>query len=580
MSIFYWEIQQEIGMIRNSEEPRSLLVFPIVVQHINSANIFICDPKNQLAQSFIINKEGKIIWKQPDILHEGQFLNFSYVKMISENTFLGIEEKINKVIEFNNTGKVIWAYALNSDSSPISADRHLNGNTVIIDFNRQRVIEVSPSKEIVWEFRPDPEENILLEPCLVQALPNGNILVVDEELHTVFEISKEKKIEWRYGIPGDPGESIGKITYPQFAFRDSNDNTYISDSQNHRILKINKKQGLIDAFENGWDNYMRNNLLFWPTWIDELPNGNIIVADSKNSRIIEINNNGEIVWQYGNTNLTKRLLSFPRSVQVLANNNLLITDTHHNRIVEIDLNGKVINKFSGEEDYKLFWPRYTERLEGGKTLIADGRNGRILIFSDTNKIIREISQYIHNGEKIKLLDPHFATKLENGNILIVDSPTNTVVEVDAEDHAVWLYGPNSDVVTSHLNDPHKAVRIEDSTYIADSANNRILHVNKQNLIINEIDKLNYNGKSYKLEWPRCLNVLSNGNLFLLDGGSGNGFEIDKHGKTINVYKGKDESTKLAMKKARFISIKSSNLEVYLSDNLNSRILKIRQSISN
>ncbi len=78
-------------------------------------------------------------------------------------------------------------------------------------------------------------------------------------------------------------------------------------------------------------------------------------------------------------------------------------------------------------------------------------------------------------------------------------------------------------------------------------------------------------------WPRCLNSLANNNLFFIDGGDGNGFEMDLQGNIIKMYKGKDEPTQLAMKKARFIYFNGNSEEIFISNNLNSRILKIKSS---
>jgi outer membrane protein assembly factor BamB len=60
-----------------------------------------------------------------------------------------------KAIEIDPTGKVVWDYTIPKDtgfSSPTrDADRLQNGNTLITAANR--IIEVTPQGEIVWQFR-------------------------------------------------------------------------------------------------------------------------------------------------------------------------------------------------------------------------------------------------------------------------------------------------------------------------------------------------------------------------------------------------------------------------------------------
>ena len=257
-----WEIEKELGMVRSQKKESSILNFPIVVQSIGKDSIFICDPQNLLGQSFIVNKEGKFIWIQPNIIYNDQLVHFRYIKMITSNTFLCIDQKGRRIIEFDKDGKIVWEYQFDENTTPISADRTLNGNTLVLDSKQLRIVEINFNKELTWEYTPIPNENVLIDPCIIQALPNDNILIVDEELHSVFEISRNKKVIWRYGDPGNPGETKGKLTYPQFALRDSKNNTLICDSQNHRIVEVNKNGRLSIIYEIIWIDSMRTNLFF------------------------------------------------------------------------------------------------------------------------------------------------------------------------------------------------------------------------------------------------------------------------------------------------------------------------------
>ena len=85
------------------------------------------------------------------------------------------------------------------------ARRLANGNTLIACGTQKRVIEVTPGKEIVWQFTAAdaPELNLTWISSL-QELPNGHLLLGNflrgQEGKGVdaFEITREKKVVWRW----------------------------------------------------------------------------------------------------------------------------------------------------------------------------------------------------------------------------------------------------------------------------------------------------------------------------------------------------------------------------------------------
>ena len=84
----------------------------------------------------------------PDLLENGNFLIFDN----------GSQRKYSRVIELNPlSGKIEWEYKANSPKRFFTqtrghAQRLPNGNTLITESEKGRVFEVTPDKEIVWEF--------------------------------------------------------------------------------------------------------------------------------------------------------------------------------------------------------------------------------------------------------------------------------------------------------------------------------------------------------------------------------------------------------------------------------------------
>lgn len=95
-----------------------------------------------------------------------------------------------------------------------------NGNILLLDnrggnaqsyfdFNRSRVIEIDPcTQKIDWEYRTDEhEDNIFFTHWLGynQRLPNGNTLITESDQGHIFEVTPDKEIVWEYYNPHRTG---------------------------------------------------------------------------------------------------------------------------------------------------------------------------------------------------------------------------------------------------------------------------------------------------------------------------------------------------------------------------------------
>ena len=105
--------------------------------------------------------------------------------------------------EVDQSGKVVWEYT--GVENVGDAQRMANGNTLISCGTQKRVIEVTPDKQIAWEFgaKDAPELNLTWISS-IQQLKNGNLLVGNflrgqegKGAHA-FEVTREKKVVWKY----------------------------------------------------------------------------------------------------------------------------------------------------------------------------------------------------------------------------------------------------------------------------------------------------------------------------------------------------------------------------------------------
>ncbi len=123
-------------------------------------------PRNP--NSFRIGGRGNDAGKElPDTKDEKRRLSLGWIQqlqcidvvgddriLVCEREVLANGQQIDRVSEYEfKTGKQTWKYDCPLNSAPTSAQRLPNGNTLISLMNQNRVIEVDPSGEIVWEHQ-------------------------------------------------------------------------------------------------------------------------------------------------------------------------------------------------------------------------------------------------------------------------------------------------------------------------------------------------------------------------------------------------------------------------------------------
>jgi hypothetical protein len=88
-----------------------------------------------------------------------------------------------------------------------------NGHVLIFDNiglrNRSRVLEFDPlTQEVFWEYRGGPEKPFFSEACgSVARLPNGNTLITESNGGRAFEVTPEKQIVWEFLNPHRSGSN-------------------------------------------------------------------------------------------------------------------------------------------------------------------------------------------------------------------------------------------------------------------------------------------------------------------------------------------------------------------------------------
>ncbi len=185
-------------------------------QRLADGNTMVAESGN--SRIVEVNAKGEIVKTIPlQVKKSDAHRDTRMVRKLASGNYLVCHEAEGCVREYDDTGKVVWEYALDLAGRPRSnghgpeghgvevfgAIRLANGNTLIAGGNNNRVIEVNPKKEIVWQVDQKDLPGITLAwVTTLHALPNGNIVIgnchAGEANPQLIEVTREKKVVWTF----------------------------------------------------------------------------------------------------------------------------------------------------------------------------------------------------------------------------------------------------------------------------------------------------------------------------------------------------------------------------------------------
>lgn len=185
-------------------------------QRLADGNTMVAESGN--SRIVEVNPKGEIVKTVPlTVKKSDAHRDTRMVRKLANGNYLVCHEAEGCVREYDDSGKVVWEYALDLAGRPRSnghgpeghgvevfgAIRLANGNTLIAGGNNNRVIEVNPKKEIVWQVDQKDLPGITLAwVTTLHALPNGNIVIgnchAGEANPQLIEVTREKKVVWTF----------------------------------------------------------------------------------------------------------------------------------------------------------------------------------------------------------------------------------------------------------------------------------------------------------------------------------------------------------------------------------------------
>jgi outer membrane protein assembly factor BamB len=264
----------------------------------------------------------------------------------------------------------------------------LDTNIYICDSKNNRIIEVNPQKQIIWQMTgiKDPDD--------VQVYKKNRLIVNQEDYSKVVEINtKTKKIVWQYGHLGQPGTAPGYLGhYVDDSFRLPGGNTIITDDVNMRVIAVNKLGQIVWQYGHTGVRSNAPGYLNAPNDAMPIPGGSILITNIGNHRAIDVSTKtGNINWQVNIPQL------YPSDIVPLQNGNLLSTDwVNPGKIQEITKQGNVVWTYQPTGTNALNHPSSTQLLPNGNYLIVDDHNDRVFVLNPKTQQI--VWQYGVTGQ--------------------------------------------------------------------------------------------------------------------------------------------------------------------------------------
>lgn len=251
----------------------------------------------------IIAADGSVEWEIPvTAIHDAAVL---------PNGNVLLQQGWTRVQEVTPDRQVVWEYDA-AKANPghlveVHAFQRLPGGlTMIAESGPARIIEVDRSGKVQREVKLQVDHpNAHSDTRLVRKIANGNYLVAHEADGRVREYDPTGKIVWQYDVPlfgkepkgGHGPEAFGNSVFS--ATRLANGNTLIGAGNGHSVLEVDKAGKLVWKIEQ---NDLPGITLAWVTRVERLPNGNTLIgnchAGPDNPQLIEVTPDRKVVWTW------------------------------------------------------------------------------------------------------------------------------------------------------------------------------------------------------------------------------------------------------------------------------------------
>jgi len=230
-------------------------------------------------------------------------------------------------------GAAAWEYAGGSRDGFVLPNRN-----VLLAYSN-RVEEVTPAKQVVFEYKLDP---INKEIGTAQRLYNGNTLVTElGPKPRLLEIAPTGSIASE--IPLEP-ETDNAHMQTRMARQLRNGNYLVPHLLAFAIKEYTPKGNIVRTLKTDLEPLGGRPAENWPFTAIRLDNGNTVASLTHGNKVIEFDTNAQVVWKVTNEDVGG-LFKDPCGAQRLANGNTVIGSHGANTgisMVEVNRENKIV----------------------------------------------------------------------------------------------------------------------------------------------------------------------------------------------------------------------------------------------
>ena len=284
--------------------------------------------------------------------------------------------------------------------------REFAGSPYIVQV-KQRLIQVVGEVEIKGET--------LVKPMGIAANSKGQIAIADFDKHCLLITDKEGNCVKKVGCHGN---NVGQLNRPTDVTYLNDDNILVPDQLNHRIQQFNvQTRNYVKSFgKKGTRGGEFQNP--FSVCVDE--EGRVIVADHFNNRIQVLSQDGEPLFQFGDSGPEK--VNNPTAC-IYHENKLIVSDWGNNCLKVFDNTGKFLYKIGerGEGDGQFRGPH-------GLCLQKCGNHHNLFVCNRANGRVDQFTvEGCFTGKTVvKLQEPTRITTTPDGLILVTDFTTKKI----------------------------------------------------------------------------------------------------------------------------------------------------------
>jgi Kelch motif len=269
------------------------------------------------------------------------------------------------------------------------------GYVLIADRNANKLLIVSPSKRIVWQF-PRPGDlrpgQSFADPDDAFFAPGDRRIVTNEEFNDqVVQIDlRTHRLAWSYGRAGIAGSAAGELSNPDDAYAWPDGTITVADIKNCRVVRIDRARRITAEVGGAGCTHDPPRAVTSPNGATPLPDGGMLVTEI-GGWVDRLSAKGRLVYA------VRTPTSYPSDAQLLPNGDILVAGFNTpGRVDEITPGGRVVWTYGpASGPGALDRPSLAVRWPNGKIAVTDDWHHRIVVLDPRTRQI--VWQYGHYG---------------------------------------------------------------------------------------------------------------------------------------------------------------------------------------